>query len=109
MKPIVHLSKAVCLPIMQKAYRDRKLQAQVDPHAVQCQYSGPCVIGVCLTPEQQIALDEVIPTGISSLIANGLVTTDDDTFFKQAQEYHDDAIKVDRPINRLARHLGVEP
>lgn len=109
MQPI-HLTRATCLPIMQEAFRNNRLQAQQPENYnnyADCLYAGPCVVGVCLTPSERSQLDQPLKS-IAYWINAGIVTTDDPEFFRIAQSYHDRAMNPEDnadELRNLAQHL----
>lgn len=54
----VNLDLKTMLPVIRKAALNRELQFQ-NPNTdrSECLYSGPCAIGICLTPGQRALLD----------------------------------------------------
>jgi len=54
-----------------------------------CKYAGPCAIGVSLTAEQQVFLDNQQQTEISTLIEGGVVESDDPDGLDDIQTAHD--------------------
>lgn len=56
-----------------------------------CRYSGPCVIGIGLTPEQQEYCDAQVATRVRSLWYDGHIdcSKEDMEFFDRLQTAHD--------------------
>lgn len=108
------------------AYNEGSLQCQQPglettlPENRTCRYSGPCVIGVAMTPEQRKYFDtnrDGTPCSkmISLLIQEGDVETNDRNFLIKLQEAHDEAVSdagdpeaYSRAMGELRKLLGIE-
>lgn len=90
----VKLTKAEALPKMRAAFEAGILCKQRFPHSSP-KYRGregaPCVVGAALDDETARRLDAGVGTycSIGHLIRLGAVETDDNEFFKLAQDRHD--------------------
>lgn len=81
-----------------EAYQNNELQFQKSPETwrrygtkVLCQYSGPCAIGVSLSPEDRNRLDKFYmgDTSIGTYLDNEDVATDDSGALIRIQDAHD--------------------
>lgn len=119
MTPIVHLKKADALPIMQKAFREGRLQAQqvqqppIKGQARSCYYrhpnSGcPCIVGAVLDDGTAQRFDAYGESSVWALWTDNRLKVDDFLFFSIAQQLHDEWQKGDEESGQeLVEHLGL--
>jgi hypothetical protein len=88
MEPI-HLTKQQVYEAARAAYLDGTLQCLADPKARVCLYSGPCAIGAALSVEYRKNFDNFCGNAVMTLLADGVVTTDDPNFLQKLQSAHD--------------------
>lgn len=111
----VHLSVGAMLPIIREALDNKTLQMFTAGEDSECLYSGPCAIGVCMTPDQRAHFDrcplESSGTGIYGFLRSGAITTDNAEALKELQSFHDAAVREvgivrDKKINEFVDYLA---
>lgn len=107
MKPTM-LDLKTMLPIIRKAFDEKTLQMFTWRPREECLYSGPCAIGVCLTPEQRDEFDHCSRYGGSASLTYlfsmdkvGCATGEKEDVIR-LQRAHDFSIGGYRKVNSAA-------
>lgn len=90
------------LPIIRKAFDNKELQMFNEGGSKLPKYSGPCAIGVLLSPEDREFLDKFHPdeaiTGIEDII---IECSQEAKVFRTLQHYHD--VVVTTPNDKVTK------
>lgn len=106
----IKLSLKEMLPTIRKAFDNKELQMFKRNQRGACLYTGPCAIGVCLTPEEQKILDNGIEdfgdSTIDTLYDNGVVEIDANEFqdIVSLQELHDSAVSSNKLTSDISEY-----
>lgn len=95
MSPKIHLNARDVFKKAKALYEAKGLSAQVTPEAKKCYYSdandAPCAVGAGMTRDDRALLVAIGKNaeGISRLVKDGIVVTDDSHALSILQSHHD--------------------
>jgi hypothetical protein len=96
----INLDIRKMLPIIREAYDNHELQMFQEGKHTGCLYTGPCAIGVCMTPKEREIADcgsDVGGTAIRTLVDFKIITIPEDQQddIVHLQNLHDNATLYD--------------